>query len=194
MTRKRANERTFQGELFRIINKILEKSNGLQFSKITQEEQVGIINSRFADGKLYSAINKRSIVSFELKDTSWDATDELLVEDAITKATKKGYKYCVTGTPRQLVIFKTFEEGTTIYDRKLKIFNISNVRKVDEVLLPFYEIQITPKIVEFLVDLGKLLHGIEVTWDSIDRYFVSKLSSFIIEASESSELGLYNKI
>ena len=76
------NERTFQGELYRIINDILQSQEEICFSKITQEENIGKKGeARFADGKLYSSSDKRKIVSFELKDAKWDATDEVLVMD-----------------------------------------------------------------------------------------------------------------
>lgn len=195
MSKKRATERTFQGELYRIINKIVENNPDLNFNKITQEEQVGINNSRFADGKLYSKQDRKKIISFELKNSKWDATDEALVKDAFTKASQNGYEYFVTGTPRQLVVFKTFEPGTTIYDRKLKIYQISNVKKDDDVLLPYYENQIIPKLNEFLKDLSNLIHGVEeLYWDSIDKFFVNKLSAYILEASEASLEPLYQKI
>ena len=196
MVQKRANERTFQGELFRIINKLLDDNPDIDFNKITQEEQVGYGGlSRFADGKLYSKKDKNKIVSFELKDVSWDATDEILVRDAFKKASENGYTYFVTGNPRQLVIYKTFEENTPLLERKLKIYNISNVKKVDDILLPYYEKQITPKVLEFLKDLSNLVHGVvEVHWDSIDKYFVNKLSAYILEASEATLMPLYNKI
>ena len=41
----------------------------------TETEQV----SKFADGKLYSSADASKIISFELKNTYWDATDEVLV-------------------------------------------------------------------------------------------------------------------
>ena len=109
MIKKSANERTFQGELYRIISKLIEENENIKFSKITQEENVGIENTRFADGKLYSKVDKSKIVLFELKNASWDATDETLVLDAMRKAAGNGYEYFVTGTPRQLVIYKTFK-------------------------------------------------------------------------------------
>ncbi len=196
MVKKNANERVFQGELYRIINKILDKNSEISFDKITQEEQVGQKgHSRFADGKLYSKIAKNKIVSFELKDTSWDATDEILVKDAFSKASMNGYPYFVTGNPRQLAIFKTFEEGTSLYDRKLKIYNISSIKRIDDILLPTFENQITATLIEFLKDLSNLIHGVkEIHWDSIDKFFVNKLSAFILEASNATVAPLYEKI
>ncbi len=196
MDKKRANERAFQGELYRIINKLLDNNSDIYFNKITQEEQVGYGGlSRFADGKLYSSKDNKKIVSFELKDTSWDATDEILVRDAFKKASENGYSYFVTGNPRQLVIYKTFEEGTPLLDRKLKIFNISSIKRIDDVLLPFYENQITKPLLKFLKTLSNILHGVEeIHWDSIDKYFVNKLSAFILEASDATVMPLYEKI
>ncbi|MDQ2718194.1 MAG: N-6 DNA methylase [Bacteroidota bacterium] len=191
-----ANERTFQGELYRIINDTLQGQQEIQFSKITQEENVGKKGqARFADGKLYSSSDKRKIVSFELKDTKWDATDEILVTDAMTKAFNNGYEYFVTGTPRQLVVYKTFQPNTTVAERKLKIYTISTVKNNNAVLLPQYEKEIAPKLKLFLRELSDLTHGVkEVHWDSIDKYFVNKLSSYILEASVEMAIPMYEKI
>lgn len=191
-----ANERTFQGELYRMINEILKGEEEIQFSRITQEENVGKIGeARFADGKLYSSTNTRKIVSFELKNAKWDATDEVLVMDAMKKASMNGYEYFVTGTPRQLVVYKTFEPNTTALERKLKIYTISNVKDNNDVLLPQYEKVITPKLKLFLRELSGLVHGVkEIRWDSIDRFFVNKLSSYILEASAEMILPMHEKI
>jgi len=195
MVKKTANERTFQGELYRIINQILEKNKNIHFTKMTQEENIGIGNARFADGLLYSKIDISKKILFELKNTSWDATDETLVKDASAKANTQGYNYFVTGTPRQLVIYKTFIPGVPLTDRKLKLYSISNIKKDDDVLTPFYEAQITPELIKFLIDLSNLAHDIkEVHWDSIDRFFVGKLSAFILHASASSQQPMYDKI
>ena len=191
-----ANERTFQGELYRMINDILQGQEEIRFSKITQEENVGKKGeARFADGKLYSSSDKRKIVSFELKDAKWDATDEVLVMDAMKKAFNNGYEYFVTGTPRQLAVYKTFEPNTTASERKLKIYTISTVKNNNAVLLPQYEKEISQKLKLFLQELSDLIHGVkEVHWDSIDKFFVNKLSSYILEASAEMVLPMYEKI
>ena len=104
MSKKSANERTFQGELYRIIAKILEKNTAIKFKGITQEENIGVGNARFADGLLYSAIDTSKKILFELKNTAWDATDENLVMDASQKAYNQGYEYFVTGNFVQLIL------------------------------------------------------------------------------------------
>lgn len=179
-----------------MINGILSSDESIKFSKITQEENVGSTGmARFADGKLYSRDNLRKITSFELKNSKWDATDDALVIDAATKAMNKGYEYFVTGTPRQLVIYKTFEEGVPLTERKLKIYYLSNVRNDDDVLTQSYETEVTPKLQTFLADLSDLVHGIkDVHWDSIDRFFVNKLSAYILEASAEMLSPMFQKI
>jgi len=191
-----ANERTFQGELFRIINNIISADENIKFTKITQEENVGQKGkARFADGKLYSSTSNRKIVSFELKNSKWDATDDILVNDAALKAMNNGYEYFVTGTPRQLVVFKTFQEGVPLNERKLKVYTISSVRKDDDILLPSYEKEIIAKLKVFLIELSNLIHGVkEVHWDGIDKIFVNKLSAYILEASAHMFNPMYEKI
>jgi methylase of polypeptide subunit release factors len=182
-----ANERTFQGELFRIINSILEKNNDIGFDKITQEENVGVKRApRFADGKLYSNKDNRKIVSFELKNSSWDATDEDLVIDAAKKALTNGFEYFVTGTPRQLALYRTFEAGKALPDRKIKIYTISNIKNDNDIMMSNrgYEKIIKEPVVKFLKELSKLVHNeIEIHWDSIDVVYINRLSAYILEAS-----------
>lgn len=197
MAKKSANERTFQGELMRMINKIISDDTSLGFSKITQEENVGVKGkAKFADGILYSAKKKGRKFYFELKNTSWDATDELLVSNAMQNAMINGVEYVVTGTPRQLVIYETFKPDTTVRERKLKIYNLSNVRKDDDVLNPIYEKEIFPKLKIFLKELSQIVHGEvrKIQWDSIDKYFVNKLSTYILEASADMFEVMYEKI
>lgn len=100
---KTANERTFQGELYRIIHTILAENPDNQFDKILQETQVGAGGkSRFSDGVMVSKDGSSKNVFVELKNTSWDATDEVLIMDAAQKAFGQGVEYFVTGTPNQL--------------------------------------------------------------------------------------------
>ncbi len=195
MSKKSANERTFQGILFNLVSKILETETNIKFDKITQEENIGKGNTRFADGLLYSKIDSAKKILFELKNSSWDATNEILVSDAANKAYNQGFEYFVTGTPRQLVIYKTFMQGVALTDRKLKSYIISNVKQDDDVLTDKYESQIKSELIKFLTDLSNLVHGIkEVYWDSIDRFFVVKLSMFILEASANTVDEMYDKI
>ncbi len=193
---KTANERTFQGELYRIVHNILAENSEIQFEKVLQETQVGTGGkSRFSDGILVSKKGKSNNVFIELKSTSWDATNEVLIMDAAQKAFANGVEYFVTGTPRQLVIFKTLVANKSITDRKLKIYTISNIKKDDEILLPTYEKTIYQPLKVFLKELSDLVHGVkEVRWDSIDRYFVNKLSAYILEASAFMVSPMYDRI
>ena len=182
--RKTANERTFQGRLFIVAEKILEENKNICFQKITQEENTGTTTAKFSDGIVYSSKDASKKVFIELKNASWDASDDELVMDAANKANMNGAEYFVTGTPRQLIIFQTFKPNTTLLERKLKIYTISNIKKDDEILLPQYEREIIPKLKIFLQELSDIVHGVkEVTWDSIDKYFVNRLSNYILEAS-----------
>ncbi len=104
-----ANERVFQGILWNKINEILKEEKEISFSHILQEQNIGVGEARFADGLLHSEKDITKHVSFELKDTNWDATDERLVFDASMKAFNRGFEYFVTGTPRQIVIYRIFK-------------------------------------------------------------------------------------
>jgi methylase of polypeptide subunit release factors len=190
-----SNERTFQGKLWYLINSILDSSDQYNFKEILQEQNIGVDDSRFADGLLYSSKDTSKKILFELKDSSWDATDEKLVYDAMMKAFNRGYEYFVTGTPRQLVIYQTFRADTTLHDRKLKIYDISTIRKNTEVTTTFFEKQAVPQLKIFLKDLDDLVHGTRaIQWDTIDRFFVKKLSAYILEGSAEMADVMYEVI
>ena len=191
----KANERTFQGILGSLINQVIKDSDSSKFQQITQEENVGDEFARFSDGLLYSSVDIKKKTLFELKNSSWDATDEILVRDAMRKAADRGIEYFVTGTPRQLVVYKTFEPNTTLHERKLKIYNLINVRKDDEIKTQTYQKQIYPKLKAFLKELEDIVHGLKkVQWDTIDKYFVNKLSAYILEASAEMFDTMYERI
>ncbi len=190
-----ANERTFQGIIWNVVNNILDDNTDISFFRILQEQNVGVVGSKFSDGLLYSRTDVNKKVLCELKDVDWDATDEALVYDAAMKASNRGYKYFVTGTPRQLVIYETFKEGVLLNDRKLKVYNISNIRSNEEVTYPGYITQITQPLKLFLRDLSDIVHGVkEIQWDSIDKFFVNKLSAYILEGSADMYNVMYDKI
>jgi len=195
MQEPKSNERTFQGIIWNVVNNILDKDENISFSRILQEQNIGVGESRFADGLLESSLDITKKVLFELKDSNWDATDEDLVYPAMNKAFKKGYKYFVTGTPRQLVIYETFKENTLLNDRKLKVYNISNIRKNVEFTYSGYVTQITQPLKIFLKDLSDIVHNVkEIQWDSIDKFFVNKLSAYILEGSAEMFNVMYDKI
>ena len=184
---EKSNERTFQGILWHHVNSILSNTDEYNFKIILQEQNIGVDDNRFADGLLYSKLDTHKKVLFELKDSSWDATDEKLVYDAMIKAFNKGFEYFVTGTPRQLVIYQTFKADTTLNDRKLKIYDISTIRKNTEITTTTFEKQAIPQLKIFLKDLDDLVHGIRtIQWDSIDKFFVKKLSAYILIKLKSS--------
>lgn len=180
----KANERTFQGVLLSTFNSILKDNSEIKFDSAFQELNVGVGESRFSDTIITSRVDSKLKVFIELKNQSWDATDEDLVNDAMMKAFKNGIEYFITGTPRQLVLFKTFEPNTTPQDRKLKLYYLANVKSDNDVTTPAYQSQIQPTVKLFLQDLSNLIHGItDVHWDSIDKQFINKLSTYILEAS-----------
>jgi len=191
-----ANERTFQGILLNTIAEIITENKELNFSQVTQEENIGVgKQSRFADGLLYSSVDKKNITLFELKNNKWDATDDELVEAAQIKAQNVGFDFFVTGNPRQLAIYKTFEKGKNIQERRIEIFTISNIRNDAEVLTQSYKSHITNRLKIFLLKLSNLVHGIiEIVYDNINNLYINRLSAYILEASYNMWDVMINKI
>jgi len=74
----KSNERTFQGVLLTAFNKIIEENPTFNFSPAEQEQNVGVGESRFSDTILSSSADSNLKVFVELKNSSWDATDEEL--------------------------------------------------------------------------------------------------------------------
>jgi len=191
----KANERTFQGLLLTLIDGIIKSDPDLSFASIFQEQNIGVTESRFSDSILASSTHSNNKIFFELKNSSWDATDETLVMDAMTKSFQNGIEYFVTGTPRQLALYQTFKENTTPLDRKLKIYNLCNLRNDNDILTPAYRNQITPTLKLFLKDLSNLVHNItDIRWDTIDKQFINKLSAYILEASAEMSLEMIPQI
>ena len=193
--KKSANERTFQGRLFILAQNAIDEVKTIGFDKIFQEQNSGLTTAKFSDGILTSRIDSSKKVFIELKNASWDASDDELVMDAANKANMNGAEYFVTGTPRQLIIFHTFKPNTTLQERKLKIYTLSNVKKDDEILLPQYEREVYPKLKVFLQELSDIVHGVkEVIWDTIDKFFVNRLSNYILEASAAMIEPMFKRI
>ncbi|NJD23011.1 MAG: SAM-dependent DNA methyltransferase [Melioribacter sp.] len=180
----KANERTFQGVLLNTFQTIIIENDDIKFESVFQEQNVGVGESRFSDTIITSSVDSKQKVFVELKPTSWDAQDEILVTDAAQKAFNNGVEYFVTGTPRQLIIYKTFIEGTPLLERKLKLYQLSSIKTDNDVLAPSFQKQINPVVTQFLKDLSDIVHGItELHWDSVDKIFVNKLSAYILDAS-----------
>ena len=76
------------------------------------------------------------------------------------KAFNRGYKYFVTGTPRQLALYKTFKENTILNDRKLKIYDLSTIRKNEQFILIISETNYSA-LKLFLKDLSDIVHGVK---------------------------------
>ena len=112
--KKSANERTFQGRLFILAQNAIDDTDTITFDKIYQEQNTGTTTAKFSDGIITSSIDARKRIFIELKNASWDASDDELVMDAANKANMNGAEYFVTGTPRQLIIFQTFRPNTTL--------------------------------------------------------------------------------
>jgi len=186
-----SKERDFQTGLYKLINNISGKEEEISMVEIAAE----IEDSDVASGKLYSCLNTKKNVFFELLETKWDTTDENLVMDANTKALNNNCDFFVTGSSIQLVIYKTFEPKAPANKRGLKIFTFSGGKNKNAILLPPYRKDVIHKVKLFLHELSDLLQGKkEFYTDSIDKFLINKLSLYILEASAAMSLPMYEKI
>jgi len=194
--KKQANERTFQGILFKVISEIITENQELNFAQITQEENIGVGKiQRFADGLLYSALDNSKKILFELKNSKWEATEDELVEAALLKANNAGFEFFVTGTPRQLAIYKTFEQGKTLQECRIEIFSISKIRKDDEVKSERYKTIIKSALRNFLKKLSDIIHGVKtIVYDTINNLYINRLYAYISEATENMTDLMFDKI
>ncbi|MCS7085608.1 MAG: hypothetical protein NZ534_05985, partial [Bacteroidia bacterium] len=60
---RKANERTFQGVLLSVVNRLFDENPQWGWEKMRIEENVGDPGkARFADGMIYSALDKQKVV------------------------------------------------------------------------------------------------------------------------------------
>lgn len=186
-----ADEKTFRDELIRIIDKVLQENKGILLSRANKEKPI----SKGDTITIQSNTDHKKVILFEIKPHGWDATDETLVRNASLKAISLGYESFVTITPRQIALYETFREDISLYDRKLKTYQLSNILKNEDIPLSSYEKEITPNIKRFLTDLSDVFQNKKDTrWDSIDTFFANKLSSYILEASARMYQPMFAKI
>jgi len=87
-----------------------------------------------------------------------DAYDDQLVQDAALKATELGSNFFATWNINKLVLWETFRPGTRLIDRRLRSWDVVEVKTVEDLLRPETERKVKEIISLFLISLVSYLH------------------------------------
>lgn len=155
-------ERLLMGEMLHKIKSLLERGE-LPYSKAEQEVPVG---RKSADIVLYDKNDKAALV-IELKQPDGSPIHDPyypeVVEQAANYANGLGVNYFVTTNMQHFVLWKTFQEGTSLLDRQLLHYEATT------------PIDITLK--QILLDVELVKEG-KIKFLSIDEKFVKRLKTF----------------
>ena len=128
-------ERWFQGVVLQWMNELIQK-NEMPLDGVEQEIKIstpfGI--RRYPDLVIWRQRLKRSIACLiELKTPFIDAYDEVLIEDALKKANELGCWFFATWNINKLVLWETFRHDTPLIDRRLKHWDVTDVKNVEDI-------------------------------------------------------------
>ena len=117
------DERTFAADVAGWVNEFLKGRPDLPFSRAYVEEHVSETTRRH-DFKLYRSGDGQPVLSGEIKmPDSVEGNHPLnadLVDDALTKASQAGIRYCFTWNVRQFVLFDSHMQGVPYSQRHIE--------------------------------------------------------------------------
>lgn len=180
----KAGQLTFQGEVLHLMKNIIEKEK-LPFN-VWQEE----IDRKGKRPDLIITVLEgskwKNYCFIEIEDPKISSYDSSLVEGAGYKAFKHGVEYFVTWTVNELVLWKTFEKGTSLMERQQTYFDSHDVG----LQAPTYEAALQKKkeLNDFLSKFLKHLYAVYVGIEKVERprpdeVFVRLLRSMITPIS-----------
>ncbi len=149
------DERWIQGKILVWMNEIIKEEN-LPFDCVEQEYKVIVTLEvkRYPDLIIWKDKKKNQIACIiELKRPIIDAYDDGLVSDALLKATALGSKFFATWNVNKLVLWETFAEGASLLDRRLRNYDVTEIKYPSEIEKKANEIK--SKIRQFLGDLAE---------------------------------------
>lgn len=169
--------------------------------QIILERQMPLVGS---DVELKDSIGKRPDIiifreagfpfcAWETKRPKQSAYQVELFTKAKKYAETEGLPYFVTFNMNTLVLWKTFEEGVKLVDRRFKEYKIGNISSLEEFDKINYQKSLIKSLTEFLMDLSLLLKGESekiLPKLSIDTIFIKFLHDLI----ESMKWPLYNSL
>ena len=153
--RYQQEERWIQGKILVWMNEVIKEEN-LPFDCVEQEYKVIVTleGRRYPDLVIWKDKRKNQIACIiELKRPIIDAYDDELVSDALLKATALGSKFFATWNVNKLVLWETFAEGASLLDRRLRNYDVTEIKYPSEIEKKANEIK--SKIRQFLKDLAE---------------------------------------
>jgi type I restriction-modification system DNA methylase subunit len=144
-------ERWAQGLILQWINQIIKEHN-LPFKRADQEVQVKTVvgKIKYPDIVIWDCSGEKVVCLIELKIPIISAYDEELVEDALKKSTDAGIPFFVTWNINKLVLWETFQPGTTLLERRLLHENVLEIKNLRELSKPEVEKTIKSFLGKFL--------------------------------------------
>ncbi|RLE91439.1 MAG: hypothetical protein DRN04_12800 [Thermoprotei archaeon] len=155
MARISYDERWLQGKILIWMNEIIKKHN-LPFEAVEQEVKISTPKGlrRYPDLIVWYKKPDKIACLIELKVPTIDVYSDDLVNDALQKATLAGIPFFATWNLNKLVLWETFKPGTSLLDRRLKHWDVVDVKLPVDVERPEIERAIKAFILEFLTGLA----------------------------------------
>ncbi len=179
------DERTFAGKAQSWIDAILARRTDLPYGE-ARVELSGRGTRKRADLTVLKRGGRRAALAGEIKmpDQPYGRNhlDGELVDDAHTKASRRGIPYFFTWNVNKLALFKTEMPGIPYYERIVESFDVADIRDSDEVLQESARTVIQDFLEKLLDKLYRLEQGIEEAGRlPLDRLFIARLESALDE-------------
>ncbi|PLJ77106.1 HsdM family class I SAM-dependent methyltransferase [Infirmifilum sp. SLHALR2] len=151
------DERWLQGKILIWMNEIL-REYGLPFEAVEQEVKISTPKGlrRYPDLIVWYKKPDKIACLIELKVPTIDVYSDDLVNDALQKAMLVGIPFFATWNLNKLVLWETFKPGTSLFDRRLKHWDVVDVKLPSDIERPEIEKAVKAFILEFLTELTRL--------------------------------------
>jgi type I restriction-modification system DNA methylase subunit len=147
----KVGERWAQGLILQWINEVI-KEHGLSFKRADQEIEIKTVAGKieYPDIVIWDSTGEKVACLIELKTPIISAYDEQLVEDALRKSTDAGIPFFVTWNINKLVLWETFQPGTTLLERRLLHIDVLEIKDLRELSKPEVEKTVKSFLEKFL--------------------------------------------
>jgi type I restriction-modification system DNA methylase subunit len=147
----KVGERWAQGLILQWINQVI-KEHGLSFKRADQEIQIKTVAGEieYPDIVIWDSTGEKVACLIELKTPMTSVYDEELVEDALRKSTDAGIPFFVTWNINKLVLWETFQPGTTLLERRLLHVDVLEIKDLRELSKPEVEKTVKSFLEKFL--------------------------------------------